>query len=385
MIETFWKRFVASVTVYGNKYSYDPFFRTEVNTIALLVLFSTLILSVVGASSSVLYHDVTTAMSQAINESLVSGSPPSDIGAMVVEKLDELQVRNMTILSIIVVVVTIIAGYIVARIVLSPTRNALEFQKQFIGNIAHELRTPLSNIKTESEIALLDPSTTEEVRFVFKSTVEELNRISDIINNLLSLSASIRPERMEFHDEDLGSVVENSMRKLRELAERKELDITARMSERKHVWGNTTALEQIVTNILKNAIMYTKKGGHIAITVEPVYPDFMELRVRDSGIGIARKDLFRIFEPYFRTDQSRTRGKGGTGLGLAIVSELVKVHHGRITVRSIEGRGTTVTVLLPAGKKKPGVGDVATQDQDSASEIAVDFSHGSDRIRKNSS
>jgi signal transduction histidine kinase len=148
-----------------------------------------------------------------------------------------------------------------------------------------------------------------------------------------------------------------------------------RISERRAVWGNTTALEQIVMNVLKNAVVYTSAGGRILVTVEPVHPDFMEFTVQDSGRGIARKDLFRIFEPYYRADPSRKRSGGGSGLGLTIVSELVKLHNGKIAVRSAEGRGTTVTILLPAGKRPAGTHKPPQGENDSASEIAVDYSH----------
>lgn len=380
-LRALWKRSVALATDYAHRYHSDLFLKTEVNTIALLALFSLFILLVVGISSYYLYYDVMSAMSEAISEALMANTPPSTIGENVIEKLEGFQTRNITILSIIVIALTIIAGYIVARVVLTPTRSALGFQKQFIGNIAHELRTPLSNIKTTSEVALLDPSIPSETRAHFASTVEELNRISDIINNLLSLTVSIRPERVEFRDEDIGPIIESALRKLHTLASQKQLEVAARMSERRIVWGNASALEQIVTNILKNAILYTRKNGHIAVTVEPVYPDFIEITVRDSGIGIPRKDLFRVFEPYYRTDSSRNRARGGSGLGLTIVSELIKLHHGKITIRSIEGRGTTVAILLPAGKQSPNMQAAPEKGRENMSEIEVDFSHGNGHTR----
>ena len=380
----FWKQFAALVTGYVHRFRFDPFLRTEVYTIALLVLFSIIVLVTVGISTYFLYQDVVSAMSEAISESILAESPSSSIGEIVVAKLEDLQMKNITTFSAIIITVTIIAGYIVARVVLTPTRRALEFQKQFIGNVAHELRTPLSIIKTNTEVRLMDTDVPEDVRALHQDNLEELDRISEILNNLLSLSGSLRPERIEFRDEDLGTIVESSMRKLRELSEKKRLEITARMSERRVVWGNAAALEQVITNILKNAIMYTPKNGHIAVTIEPVYPDFMELTIRDSGIGIARKDLFRIFEPYYRTDSSRSRAKGGSGLGLAIVSELVKLHHGKITVRSIEHQGTTVVVLLPAGKIS-GIGTGQGRGREHMSEVAVDFSRHNNYLGGNSS
>jgi len=375
-VRTLSKRFVAWAIAYVRRYHLDPFVRTEARTIALLALFSLFILCTVAVSSSYLYKNVITTMTDAIEESVTLDSTTAEIAASVAEKLENIQTGNMLVLSLIVIAVTIAAGYVVGRIVLSPTRSALDSQKQFIANVAHELRTPLSIIKTNSEVALLDPDMRDATRKVFSSTVEELDRVSDILNNLLTLSASVRPERVQFRDEDLGPIVENSMRKLEEFSEPKRLEVTARMSERRIVWGNAAALDQIVTNILKNAIMYSSRGGHITITVEPVHPNFIELTVRDSGIGIARKDLFRVFEPFYRAERSRTRAKGGIGLGLPIVSELVRLHHGKITVRSIEGQGTIVSVLLPGGKESPDTEAEPEKRRENMSEISVDFSRG---------
>lgn len=373
MLTVYWKRFAESAIGFARRYRYDPFFRTETSVVALQIGFALFLLLVVAGIASMLYRDASAAVSQGISQALVPHATSVSIGDAVTAELTSLRFRTVSLAAGAIIAATIIFSYIITRIALSPTRNALESQKQFIGNIAHELRTPLSVIKTNTEVALMSRDIAEATKQTFISTVEELDRISEIINNLLSLSASIRPERIEFSEVDLGDVIRRAMHKLAGLAEPKKLELTARMSERRSVHGNAVALEQIAMNIIKNAILYTHRAGRVLVTVEPVYPDYMELTVQDSGIGIARKDLFRIFEPYYRTDFSRTRESGGSGLGLTIVSELVKLHNGKITVRSAEGRGTTVTVLLPAGSR--AVGSVEERKQDDTSEIAVDYSH----------
>jgi signal transduction histidine kinase len=375
-MKSYWKRFVALGTGSVHKYRYDPFFRSEVNIVALQFTFALFILLIVGVITGQLYHDASAAITEGIQATLAAHSTPSVVGSSVVEDLSAMRSRTVMLAAGVVIVVTAIFTYIIARIALSPTRNALTSQKHFIGNVAHELRTPLAVCKTNLEVALMEPSLDGSLKHSLASTVEELDRASEIINNLLSLSASIRPERIEFTNVDLGTVVGNVMRKLQHLAESNHLELEARMSERRAVWGNTTALEQIVMNIIKNAISYAANRGRVLITVEPVHPDFMEFTVQDSGRGIARKDLFRIFEPFYRADPSRKRDDSGSGLGLTIVSELVKLHNGKISVRSAEGRGTTVTVLLPAGKRQVGTSGSGRKEDDAASEIAVDFSHG---------
>lgn len=356
------------------KYRYDPFFRTEVSVVSLQVVFATLLLLIVGLAATSLYHDASAALARGIGEALLSQPNPQAIGESIASELSAMRTRTVTWTAIAVVAVTVFLSYLIARVALMPTRNALESQKQFIGNVAHELRTPLSVIKTNTEVALMAPSMESELKTTLTSTIEELDRISEIINNLLSLSASVRPERIEFKDTDLGSVVRGVIEKLKDLADSKRVDITARISERRNVHGNVTALEQVAMNIIKNAITYSPRGGRIIVTIEPVFPDHIEFTVQDFGIGIARKDLFRIFEPYYRADLSRRRGEGGSGLGLTIVSELVKLHNGRITVRSAEQRGTIVTVQLPAGRRSLSQSETASRDEN-ADEVTVDFSH----------
>ncbi len=335
--------------------------------------FAVVILGLVGASFTLLYHDLSAAVAEGISEGL-GGSSPASLGASIAQELHRVKTQNLLTIIAVIILTTILFGYIIARITLAPARNALESQKQFIGNIAHELRTPLSVIKTNTEVALLDTNVKPDMKETLISNIEELDRISEIINNLLSLSALVRPERIEFSAVDLSAVTTDVIQKFSALAKRGEHQVTLRKGPDTHIWGNATALQQIVGNLLKNALSYTPRGGHIRITVEPAPDHQVELLVQDSGIGIARKDLFRIFEPFYRADPSRTKvQQGGTGLGLAIVSELIKLHQGKITIRSAVGRGTTVAILFPGVHNQTQVGNEADL-RDGLHEIAVDFS-----------
>ena len=367
------KRFAESATGWLNKYRLDPFFRTEVNVIALQIAFAAVIIGLVGISFDLLYHDVSLAIVQGIQASAQTQTPDA-IGAAIVRDIQQIRTQNLIVIVSVVVLTTILFGYLIARITLLPARTALASQKQFIGNIAHELRTPLSVIKTNTEVALMENGSVPGLKETFESNIEELDRISEIINNLLSLSVLVSPERMEFKSVDLSALASSVVEKFAKLAKRGELEITMRKSPDTLVWGNPTALEQVVSNILKNAIRYTGTGGHISITVEPCPNDQVELIIQDSGIGIGRKDLYRIFEPFYRADPSRGRSRGGSGLGLAIVNELVKLHSGKITVRSALKRGTTVSLVLPAGKPEASR---AAPKESGINEISVDFQNRS--------
>lgn len=364
------RRFVGLATVWLNKYRDDPFFRTEINVIALQVSFGLVILGLVGISFSLIYRDIATAILQGI-QAEGGATTPDILGNAIVGKIQQIRTSNMLAVSSAVVLTTVLFGWIIARLTLAPARNALAAQKQFIGNIAHEIRTPLSVIKTNTEVTLLDPQITSDVKETLVSNIEELDRISDIINNLLSLSILVRPERMEFSTIDLSLVVADTVAKFSHLAQKSEIEVTLRKTPKQMVLGSRSALMQIVGNVLKNALTYTPRRGHITVTVEPTI-DGIALVVEDSGIGIARKDLFRIFEPFYRADQSRTRNTGGTGLGLAIVSELVKLHHGKIVIRSAVGRGTSVVIYFPAAREQTRTGNRDLRE--GQNEIAVDFS-----------
>ncbi|OHA83707.1 MAG: hypothetical protein A2408_00365 [Candidatus Yonathbacteria bacterium RIFOXYC1_FULL_52_10] len=362
---------------FADKYRFDPFLRAQVNTIGLQAVFAVLILVVVGISFTYLYKEITLTLIQKIRENILLGTGAGD-PEIILHELESIKTKNLTVITGSIVFMTVIFGYIIGRITLSPARNALKSQKQFIGNIAHELRTPLSIVKTNTEVTLLDDTIDPKIKHVLKSNVEELNRASEIINNLLSFNSFIRPEQVKFENVDLGKIIESVVHDLLPLADRKHIEIVMRRASRRGdystVWGNPTALDQIVRNLLKNSINYTPHDGSIHITTEPYDNLHVRLSVEDTGIGIARKDLFRIFEPFYRVDRSRSREHGGgSGLGLAIVSELVKLHHGKIVMRSTPGRGTNAIVLLHAGEH-PAVEDPRRKDDLGFNEVSVDFS-----------
>ncbi len=337
----------------------------------MLVLFSAVMLVLVGTFIDGLFRDMSLAILAIVGEGLLAGvaPPESDMSAL----LTQIRGENLTSIAFITAAITVVFGYLLARVALGPTRGALASQKQFIGNIAHELRTPLSIIKTNTEVRLMDPTITPESRAINESNVEELDRLAHIINNLLTLSGSFQPERMEFKAVDVAAVADTVVEKLSDLSKRKALEVTMRRGYASFVWGNPAGLEQILMNIIKNAITFTNRNGHVAITIEDIANERVEIVVQDSGAGIPRADLFHIFEPFYRADISRNRARGGSGLGLTIVSELVKMHRGKITVRSAVGRGTTVVVSLPAAPSPRH--DHTIKTRTALDEVAVDFSH----------
>ena len=362
-----------SVTVSARKYREDFFVQTEVNIIALQVAYAAVILVISITSLLILYHSIGNGIAQALAG---THKPASDfVRATLVDPFAVARQREIIGLACLIFAATALFGYLVARLALRPARNALAAQKQFIGNIAHELRTPLSIIKTNTEIRLMDNDLPHAVREMHEDNLEELDRISNIINNLLSLNALIRPEQMPFEPVDLGKIVERVVQTLSPLARGKHLRIRVSTATERTVRGNPAALEQIIVNLVRNAIAHTK-DGQIHISVAPALGDIIEVIVEDTGSGIRQEDLSRIFEPFYRGDRARSRSGGsGSGLGLTIVSELVKLHRGRVSIKSSLGKGTSVSIKLPAMVHS----DAISPREMSMNEVFIDFANSTNK------
>ncbi len=330
------------------------------------MVYAGLILLLSVGSILLLYHEILAGVSAVV----ATGTRASS--ANVLADLEAARSREVISISLLIIAATAVFGYLVARLALAPARSALSSQKEFIGNIAHELRTPLAIIKANTEILLLEQPREKNVRTTLVSNVEELDRMSDIINNLLSLNVLVQPERLAFAQVDLGPIIRRVVDKLSQPADKKKVRIKVHIAATCSVWGNATALEQIVTNILKNAMQHTT-AGEIVITAGQDAQEGLEFSVRDTGTGITHEDLLRILEPFYRGDRARTRSGGvGSGLGLAIVNELVKLHKGRISIRSAPKLGTTVTITLPHGTST----SKKTLRREGLSEIFADFRSG---------
>lgn len=322
----------------------------ELAIILMQTVFAVLLMGVVWESFNLLQHDIANTLVARLVEQSQANVPLSAESANdILQSLEGVRVRGLIAILATIVLTTAFFAYALARFALIPTRNTLRSQKQFVGNIAHELRTPLSIIKTDTEVALLGEVDPESKR-VFTGTLEELDRISNIINNLLSLSAFTRPEKIEFGALDMAAVAKKSVSALSRLAEKKGVTLGFSQKPPTSAWGNAAALEQVAMNLIKNAVNYTPRGGRVEVSVAGETGG-VRLTVVDTGIGIGQSDLSRIFEPFYRAEASRSRTTGSSGLGLAIVSELVELHAGSIAINSTVGRGTTVSVFLPSQKK----------------------------------
>lgn len=241
-------------------------------------------------------------------------------------------------------------GVVVVLHDITEIRRLEKMRSDFVANVSHELRTPITSIKGFTE-TLLDGAMYEEetCRNFLQIISDESERLYWLIRDILDLS-KIEQKRITLQPQRicLQELISSAAALLREQAQRKNL--TVRLPEpQPPIWltADKDCLQQILLNLLANAVAYTPENGMIAIEAETEGKN-VKLMVRDTGIGIPEEDLPRIFERFYRVDKARSRDSGGTGLGLAIVKHLVEILQGEIHVESSEGAGTTFTVTLPA-------------------------------------
>jgi heavy metal sensor kinase len=228
---------------------------------------------------------------------------------------------------------------------------AFNRQRQFAADASHELRTPLSVIMSHSEIALRKERSLEEYKNTLTAVTEAARMMSATIQKLLTLTRlSTDKISLKFETIVLNEIIRESVQLLNPLADQKDISMDiAPVAEPLFVHGDRAALLELFTNLLDNSIKYNVPQGKIYISARKE-PGFIVCEIKDTGIGIPEGDLDKVFDRFYRVDKSRSKESGGSGLGLSICQEIVKLHGGRIEIRSKTGEGTVVSVYLKEGK-----------------------------------
>ncbi len=218
-------------------------------------------------------------------------------------------------------------------------------RSQFVANVSHELKTPLTSIKGFSET--LRFVNDEKTRIKFLDIInEEAERLTRLINDILSLSSLEQNREPKLEEIDTVEETRRICDMLHQMAVAKSIELTLTASGNPILIGDLDNYNQMVINLVDNAIKYTEPNGKVKVRIEKSAGKLI-LSVKDTGIGIPEEHLPRLFERFYRVDKSRDRAKGGTGLGLAIVKHIVLSMKGEIKVESETGRGTTFTVSIP--------------------------------------
>ena len=230
-----------------------------------------------------------------------------------------------------------------------------DMRKEFVANVSHELKTPLTSIKTYSETLLDDemPLDNEDTKKYLNVILTESNRMSRLISDLLQLTTfdykKTSWNKLYFDLTELSKQICEKHKIQAEIKNQKlECNVTSTVPM---VYADRDGIEQVITNIITNAIKYTPENGNINVYVGCVHDDAY-IKVRDDGIGIPEEDLPRVFERFYRVDKARSREMGGTGLGLAIAKEIIEANGGSIDIKSEVGKGTEVIIKVPVKEEE---------------------------------
>jgi two-component system, OmpR family, sensor histidine kinase ResE len=228
-------------------------------------------------------------------------------------------------------------------------RQLDKMRKDFIANVSHELRTPISMLQGYSEAIVDDiAESQEEKKEMAKVIYDESLRMGRLVNELLDL-ARMEAGHLQLTMEEMNipSFINRIIHKFQGLAKDNEIQLFAEIeNEITTISFDPDRIEQVLTNLIDNAIRHTPKGGSVKLSVTSEDKGIM-IRVKDSGSGISEEDLPFVFERFYKADKARTRGRAGTGLGLAIAKNIIDAHRGHISVQSKLGQGTTFSFLLP--------------------------------------
>jgi signal transduction histidine kinase len=217
--------------------------------------------------------------------------------------------------------------------------------REMTDNIAHDLRSPISRIRGAAEMTLTASGSLTDYEALAADTIEECDRVLEMINTMLDITEVEAGEgKLVMKEVDISRLVREACELFQPVAEDKGITLVLDTHEGCTIKGDIQRLQRLIANLLDNALKYTLPGGNVAVTLK-IHAETAVISVTDTGIGISEKELPRIFERFYRGDQSRTQT--GTGLGLSLAKAIALAHGGSVTVSSTLGAGSTFTLVLP--------------------------------------
>ncbi len=333
--------------------SFDEHFHNSLWKLTLL--YTVVLATILLISSGVIYGAFSQKLGRRYGDFRIIPTDRPGVALIQTPPISQQEVQEELIYSLILVngVLLLVAGaasYGLAHITLKPIKDSYDRQRRFFADASHELRTPLSILKIDLENEIADTEISSAARTVARGYLEEVDRMSTLVSNLLTLSR-IHDERTithsDFKSTNLSAVVREVSERLQPLA--KEHNVVMSLTEEKNdimLFSDEQLLSSSLENVIKNAILYNKPHGTVQINTS-LDINKATIEIIDSGIGIAPKDFSHIFERFYRTDKSRSRSTGGSGLGLPIVRSSLEQLGGEVYIKSTLEKGTTVTLELP--------------------------------------
>ena len=234
------------------------------------------------------------------------------------------------------------------NLMLAKLRLVEESRQEFVSNVSHELKTPLTSMKVLADSLLMQEEVPNELyREFMQDIAEEIDRENSIISDLLTLVKMDRKtQELNIAVTDVNEFMETILKRLRPIAEKANVEVVFESNRSVSAEIDASRLSLAFSNLVENAIKYNNENGWVRVTLDADHK-FFYVKVSDSGMGIPQESLDYIFERFYRVDKSHSREIGGTGLGLAITKSAVVAHRGAIKVQSKLGEGTTFTVRIP--------------------------------------
>lgn len=249
-------------------------------------------------------------------------------------------------LNIFIAIVVLLLGFYLSGKTLKPIEEALNQQKRFISDASHELRTPITALKTGLEVGLLNKKLSADSKNLLESYLQDTQDLEELTNNLLSLAKN-ESDNYQISAINIKSLINKVVKKFQALAKRKSLQLIVKEQKLDVlIKGDALAMEQLLSILLDNAIKYSPNKQKIIISLQKKQK-LAILTVQDFGMGIDQQHLPHIFDRFYRADEARSRTNRGFGLGLAIAKTIVEKHRGFIKATSILGKGTSLVVSLP--------------------------------------
>jgi len=323
-------------------------------TVKLTVWYLVLVMLISLAFSGVVYHFASSELATGLSRQTqrIYREFPVFTGDPFFERDTDADIANHNILrnllyfNIGVLVVAGAASYWLARRTLRPIEESNESQKRFVADASHELRTPVTALKMDAEVALLDKNASkDELRAALTSTIEEADKLDALLSNLLRLSQLESDNiRQSFTSLSTSEITEAAIKSVSPQAEMKHITIDASVANLV-ISGDFDSLKQLFVILLDNAIKYSPEKSTITMSSKADAHTAI-VTIRDEGVGIAPEALAHVFDRFYRADKART-GQNGFGLGLSIARHIADIHQGAITLSSTVGKGTRVIVSLP--------------------------------------
>jgi two-component system sensor histidine kinase CiaH len=317
-------------------------------SLRLAALFALIVLVLMVTSGAMLYLSFTRQTHDVIEDKSLDEATERELVAQAIERL---RLRVVLVDAAVFISVGIV-GFWYARRTMRPVNDALASQRRFIANASHELRTPLAIMKADYEVAQRGPPDVAEMQRALDSGLEEVDRMSGMVNDLLTLSRiDAHEETLERRQTDLGALLDGTAAKLAAFAALRGVEVLREGGRREVLaTADSERLQRALFNLVKNAVEHSPPRSQVAVSLA-AGGTHARIRVVDHGAGITPEQLAHVFERFYRADDARQRASGGSGLGLPIAQWIVEAHGGTLRLEGTPGQGTTAVVLLPLAQR----------------------------------